>query len=537
MDFLRAAGVVSMLTFFSRVLGLVRDMVTTAFLSAFYTDALFLAWTIPNMFRKLFGEGALSAAFIPAFARVRQRESAQALREFASSVITALFLILVVIVALLLLLSWLLPDAWILPLFQGDARSMEETLLLGRILLPYMIIVCVIAQFQGILNSCGVFSIPALAPMILNFIWIAAAAAAFFFLPDGANSGDGIMSGRALVICCAILGGGFVQAALFLPSLGKRSMIPKPCFRFKDKAFREVMARMIPMALALSAVQVNILVDRMVVRMYVPGDGGVTHLFLGNRLMQFPLGLIGIALTTVVFPLLARLSSEGDRKGVRDNLSTAIRINLFLSIPAMAGLIVLAEPIVSLFFEREAFTAADTMGTSAALVGYSVGIPFLSLVMLLTRAFYVVDRWKTPLYTAASLVLLNVVLDFALVHPLGETGVALATSITTFVQAGLLFLFLRRLLGRLGGFAILSGAIRSAALTILLCLSVLWLLDILGADDGKKGLLFQIVCVALPMGAGLLVYLVPARLVCPSEFRCIADAFRGRTGDGKEKLP
>jgi putative peptidoglycan lipid II flippase len=523
MEFLKSAKVVSILTFTSRVFGLVRDIATTAVLATRQCDALFLAWTIPNLFRKLFGEGALSSAFIPAFVRVQGRGDHGRTRAFASSVITALFLVLVTLTALFFVLSFTLPEAWLRALFQEDAAKMDETMELMRILIAYMIASCIIAQFQGILNSMKEFTIPALAPILLNIIWIASVGAAVLFA--GGDSGL-----RVYVIAWGILFAGAMQVVLFLPSLGKRGLIPYPRVDWKDPDFRKVMALTAPMVLALSANQLNILVDRLVVQGYVPGDGGVTHLYVGNRLMQFPLALIGIALMTAVFPLLARLSSEGDREGMKQNLADATRINLFLSIPALVGLVVLADPIVALFFERGNFTAANTHATCRALVGYTVGLPFLSSVLLLTRAFYAMGRWKAPLYTGAALVALNVVLDFVLVVPLAEAGVAYATSITCALQALILFFLLRRVVGHMGGRILVKGALCSGLLSLLLGGAVygtlVWL-DSLGVADG---ILWRAARVGLPIAAGLVVYFVPARILCPFEFRSLVEAFRSRGG-------
>jgi len=522
MDFLRSATLVSFLTFLSRILGLIRDMATTAVLNPRYCDALFLAWTVPNLFRKLFGEGALSSAFIPAFVRVEGRGNRVQLKAFVGSVITALFLVLVSVMVLLLVLSIVLPPSWMLWLFQGDEAKMKETMAYGRILIPYMIISCIIAQFQGILNASQRFLVPALAPILLNFIWIVSVVTAAYLAADDPEQ-------RGFVISWGIIIAGTMQVLLFLPSLARRGLLPQPRLDWKDKDFRNVMAMTAPMVLALSANQLNILVDRFVVRALVAGDGGVTHLYLGNRLMQFPFALIGIALVTAVFPLLAKLSSEGDREGMKQNLSDAVRINLFLSIPAAIGLILLARPIIALFFERGNFTAADTTATSHALIGYTVGLPCLSTVMLLTRAFYSMGRWKAPLYSGAALVALNIVLDFVLVGPLDEAGVALATSITISLQVFVLIFILRRVVGSMGELAILGGALRATLSSVLLGAAVVGTSSLLDGsfhlEDDLSGRLLR---VALPILAGLIVYFLPAMLLCPFEFKSLVDAFRKR---------
>jgi len=523
MEFLKSARIVSVLTFASRVLGLIRDMATPTVLSVQHSDALFLAWTIPNLFRKLFGEGALSSAFIPIFVQVEKRSSHAQLKAFVSNVLSALFVVLFSLMALLFVLSFVLPDAWLLPLFQGDGSKMNETLALVRILMPYLVVSCIIAQFQGILNSRKEFTVPSMAPVLLNILWIAAVGAAV--LCTGPESGN-----RVYVISWGIIIAGSVQLLLFVPSLKRHDLIPRPYLDVKERDFRRVMAMTAPMVLALSANQLNVLVDRFVVRAYVPGDGGVTRLYLGLRMMQFPFALIGIALVTAVFPLLAKLSSEGDREGMKENLAFAIRINLFLSIPAMVGLLVLADPIVSLFFERGNFGAENTQATCRALVGYTIGLPFLSTVVLLTRAFYSMGRWKAPLYTGAGLVAVNVVLDFVLVGPLAEAGVALATSITVAVQMVILFFVLRSGIGHLGGRILLDGALRALFLSAVLGAAVFGVDRLLASIDGDGGLLWRVVRVVLPILAGMIVYFIPARILCSVEFKSVVDSFRRSSG-------
>ena len=306
MEFLRSAKILSILTLLSRILGLVRDMITAAVLYP-VTDALYLAWTIPNLFRKLFGEGALSSAFIPVFTRVLTRAGVNPAFMLARRVITGISLCLLCFVGLLLAATYLLPPEWIVRLFGNSPEKMDQTLSLARILLPYLIIVCVIAQCQGVLNSLQRFFIPALSPIILNIAWIVAALLAGYVL-----MGD--PSKKALIIAAGIMVGGLFQLLLFGMALKRERFPLRPSFKFKNEDFREVMAKTVPMALGVSAVQINVLVDRGVVSSLVSTDGGVTHLFLGHRLMQFPFALIGLALTTAAFPLFAKLFANGDWK-------------------------------------------------------------------------------------------------------------------------------------------------------------------------------------------------------------------------------
>ncbi len=527
MIFLKSVRTVSGLTALSRVCGLVRDIITIKVLSSFHTDALILAWTIPNLFRKLLGDGALASAFIAVFAHVRRDGSRERVHALVDNLITVLLLFLVGITLLLIIASFVIPEAWLLPLFQGDRLSMNETLALGRVLIPYMIVACILAQFQGILNSFGLFAIPAFMPVFLNLVWITAGFLSVLLLP-------GAFKERAFFLAGAIMFGAVMQLVLYVPSLKKQGMLPRPRFSLKNPDFRMVMTRMFPMALAFSATQVNILVDRFVARTFVPGDGGVTHLFLGDRLMQFPLALISIALTTTIYPLLAGLSANRDWDGVKRNLSSALRINLFLSIPAVVGLVFLAEPIVALFFEWGTFSSSDTGATGLALIGYVTGLPFLGTVILLNRAFFSMNRLKEPLVTSALLVAVNIVLDFILVFPLQEAGVAFATTITTVVQAFVLYLLLQRRLGRMEGAALIGTALRSCLLSLFMAAAVYGAVGLAGswwpASPGASGwddLVRKSLSVVLPVLAGIIVYFAPAKKLCPLEFENFLIALRG----------
>jgi putative peptidoglycan lipid II flippase len=526
MEFLRSAKILSVLTLTSRVLGLCRDMITTCVLGPLLCDALILAWTLPNVFRNLFGEGALSSAFIPVFSRVLQHAGVNPAFLLARRVITTMGLLLLVLVGVILLLTVVLPEAWLLPFFRGDRVQMEQTLRLAWILLPYLVIVCVIAQCQGVLNALKEFFLPALSPIILNAAWILAAALAGFVLFKEPQSGRS----RVYFIAAGIMMGAFFQILLFLLALRRHRFPLRPSLDTGDPDFRRVMATMLPMILGVSAVQLNVLVDRAVASSLIPGEGGVTHLFIGNRLMQFPFALIGIALTTAVFPLISRLEARGDREGMKENLAGALRINFFLSLPAAAGLALLSHPVIILFFQRGAFSMQSADATAAALLGYVVGIPFLAAVMLLARAFYALGEWRRPVIVSVCLVAVNIALDLVLVGPFAEPGVSAATSIVAVLQATMLFLLLRRKIGPLGGRDVLIGVLRSLASTLILVLAVGGALWWLGPARETDALIVKAVRVFLPLLVGLALYLLLARKINPFEWKAVVEELFRKKG-------
>jgi putative peptidoglycan lipid II flippase len=442
----------------------------------------------------------------------------------ARRVITTLGLFLMALVALFILVTLILPDQWLLPFFDGDTARMDQTLRLTWILLPYLLVVCTIAQCQGVLNSLKEFFLPALSPIVLNASWILAAVLAGFVLFQEGRS-------RVFFIAAGIMMGGLFQLLLFAYALRRKQFSLRPSLDRKDPDFQRVMRTMLPMIVGVSAVQLNVLVDRTVAFTLIPGDGGVTHLFIGNRLMQFPFALIGVALTTAVFPLLAQLSAAGDRTGMKKNLAGALRINFFLSLPAAAGLALLAHPIITLFFQRGEFTPDRTGATAMALLGYVLGIPFLTSVMLLTRAFYAMGEWRRPVGVSVCLVGVNIVLDLVLVGPFAEAGVASATSLVAVLQAATLFYLLRRRMGPLGGRDIFKGVLRTLGSTALLGVAVGLALACFGPARGEDSLLIKSFRVFLPLIVGLVLYLILARKVNPFEWSQMrAVLFRKRSG-------
>lgn len=528
MEFLRSAKLLSLLTLTSRILGLCRDMITTAVLSALHSDALYLAWTIPNLFRNLFGEGALSSAFIPAFSRVLEMEGRARAFRLARRVITCMALFLLALVAMLIGLSLVLPESWLLPFFQGNKEKLDGTMSLMRILLPYLAVVCVIAQFQGVLNSLKHFFIPALSPVLLNVAWILAAVAAGWLVFEEDTA-------RTHLIAAGIMAGGLVQIAVFVVGLRRHQFPLRPAFGFRNPDFLKVLGTSLPMVIGTSAVQLNILVDRGVASTFLP-DGGVTHLFVGNRLMQFPFALIGIALTTAVFPLLSSLSARGDREGMKKNLSGALRINFFLSVPAALGLCLLAHPIISLFFGREQFTPDRVEDTARALLGYVMGIPFLCSVMLLTRTFYALGEWRRPVTVSCILVSVNIVLDLLLVEPFAEAGISAATSISAILQSAILVCLLRRMMGPLGGKSIFKGLAGTVLSTAFLLFAVAGLLWIMGPEKTDDTLWTKTARVFIPLFGGLAVYLAVARKICPFEWSGIVEALKRRRTRSAQKI-
>jgi len=507
----------------SRVLGLVRDKATVFYFSQATADALYLAWTIPNLFRRLFGEGALSAALVPVLAETEERSGREARNRVARSVIWSLIAFLAPLTAALLAALLLLPERFGLGLFESETTG-RETLRLLRFTLPYLVLICVAGQLQAVANLAGRFFLPALAPAVGNVTWIAGAVAAGWLArrfgaaasaePDAIWVAVGILAGGALQV---------VVQALELARVGENCLKPAP---IGTREVSDVSRRMAPMLLGLAASQVNLLVDRFIAEAMVPGEGAVTQLYLGNRLMQLPLGVVGVALGTAVYPALARAAARRDFDELGRTLAAAVRTATTLCVPAILGLVALAGPIMGLLFEGGAFTAADARASGACMAAYAPTLWFQTAVLLLARADYAQGNQRRPVVVSAIAVAVNVVLDLLLVGPFGATGVAAATSIATLVNA---LLLVRG--QKLSGFSVkrelLVPGLRVVVAASTMAGVVVALRTLLSLGDA--------LVVGLGVALGLAVFFLAARLVCPRELGELLRLLRQRrtpSGDG-----
>ncbi|MHC5018533.1 MAG: murein biosynthesis integral membrane protein MurJ [Planctomycetota bacterium] len=422
----KAAGVGG-LTAASRLLGLVRDVLQAALLgSGAVADAFVIAWTLPNLARRLFGEGALTAAFLPVFTAVRERDGEPAALRLATRVLTRLLLGLGAAAGLgaTVALVAALAGHGKLALFAG----------LSAVLLPYMPIVCATALCGATGNALNKFALPALPPILLNLAWIGGLAGACWLAQPEARAfaaAGGIVAGAA--------------AGLWVTSrwLARRGMSLRPDRTPGDAAVGEVGRLLWPTLFGLAVVQLNIIADRLIAELCVPGDGGVAALYYGQRLMELPMGLIAVSIATVAFPELARLGARGERVAFAAALRRALRLVLYLAVPAAAGLAVTRGPVVELLFQRGAFDAAAATRTAGVTLYYAAAVIPATLLPVLSRAHHAWSDTRTPVRIGVLCVGLNLALNLTLVWPLGESGLAAATAICAAVQAWLLARALR----------------------------------------------------------------------------------------------
>ncbi len=431
----RAAGVVGTWTTASRVLGFVRDMVIALFMGAgMEADAFFVAFRIPNLLRRLFAEGALSAAFIPIYVETLQKQGHSEAARLARTSFTLMAIVLAVITLLGIIFSplmvWL--TAWG---FYKDAVKFALAVDLNRIMFSYIFFISLVALASGVLNSMGHFAAPAAAPMLLNLSMIASVAVFcthFHVAPWYA-------------LAWGVVVAGVLQLVLQLPFMWALGVKLRPDFHFGNPALRRMGKLFVPAALAGAVYQVNVLVGTILASLLI--SGSVSWLYYADRLVELPLGMFAIALGTAVLPSMSRQASNGDLRGLTRSVSFALRLIVFFTIPASVAFILLGEPIVACLFQRGAFTFHDTQQTNYALLCYTLGLWAFSGLKVVTQAFFSLKDTKTPLWVSIIAVVVNLGGGIILMGPMAHGGLALATSIAAAVNVIILFVILIRRLG------------------------------------------------------------------------------------------
>ncbi len=413
-------SLIATLTFGSRILGLVRECVFSHYFgTSEVLSAYRIAFMAPNLARRLFGEGALSAAMIPVLTETLQEQGEETSRRFTGT----LLVLLVVILGLLVIGVEVVIALW--RMVQDD-----PALQLATVLMPYMILICIVAVAGGVLQVRRHFATPAAVPMILNVAIVVGAVA-------GAAWAD--LDGIKLmhVICGAVLLGGVIQLLATGAALRAVSFFPIFGRRWRDPQIRKVMVLMVPMILGLSAVQINSLVDYLIAYLFIgePGHrGGPAVLGYAQYLYQLPLGVFGIALATAIFPVLSQKAAERDYGGLADVVHRGIRLCLFIAMPASVGLMFVAYPLVATLYQHGASDVAATRRIAGTLVFYSLGLVAYFAQHILVRTFYANHNSRTPARVALCMVGVNFLMNLSLVFVLQERGLALATAVCAFIQ-------------------------------------------------------------------------------------------------------
>jgi len=438
---LKSSGAMAAATLTSRVLGMVREMVYARFMGDGWVAGAFqFSFTIPSLFRRLLGEGALTAAFIPLFKEKEKTHGEIEMWRAANAVISGLIVAASVVVALVLLGLSLTLAA-----HQFDEKT-ELMLRLLRVMFPYMLLVCLAAAFMGMLNARGHFFIPAMGATMLNVVMIASV---LWLAP---KFGVGLSKGQRLpvqifALAYGVLAAGVAQAVFQLPTLWRDGFRFHWVSPWKNETVRLVVTRMVPGTIGVAAFQLNVTLVLAVAFWVNPQI--VASFNYAVRLMELPQGMFGISLATYMLPALSGLAAEKKFTEFRATLRHGVGTLIFLNLIAAILLVVLAEPIVRLLFERGAFTAASTNRATLALMCLAPGLVAFSTVNVLARAFFALGDTKTPMKISIVCLVLNLILAAALVVPLQQGGLGLANTATSICNVGLLFYALRRKLGKL----------------------------------------------------------------------------------------
>jgi putative peptidoglycan lipid II flippase len=529
----RSAGIVSLAVMASRVLGLVREMVFAYFFGAsqsFANDAFVIAFRIPNLLRDLFAEGALSSAFVPVFSDyLATRDEKEAFR-LSNLVLNALILILGVIVVIAIIFAPEIVLA-IAPGFADDREKFDLTVRLTRIMMPFILLVALAAQAMGVLNARDRFAVPALASSFFNLGSIIGGVLAAIFLTDPTftnpvraiidNPTEGIIG-----MAYGVVIGGFLQYAVQWPSLAKAGFSYRPLLSFNDPGVRRIFRLMGPAIIGGAAVQINVLVNSNFAS-NIPGSGPVSWLSYSFRLMQFPIGVFGVAIATATLPAISRNAALKEASAFRHTLASSIRLAFLLTIPSAVGLIVLGRPIVALIYERGHFTPDDTVHTANALAFYAIGLAGYSAIKILAPAFYALGDARKPMIISLLSIVTNFIMNWLLVDLLQERGLALSTSAVALLNFALLYFLMQR---RTGG---LEGRTTTIAVVKILIASAMMAAACWGASYGINQALgesfiarFINVSVSVLMGAG--VFYLAAWTLSVEELKAATQAIARR---------
>jgi putative peptidoglycan lipid II flippase len=431
MNLLRALATVSSMTLLSRILGYVRDFfIARIFGAGLATDAFFVAFRIPNLLRRLFAEGAFSQAFVPILAEVRNRESPEAARSLVDSVSTLLFLALLLTAAAGMVLAPLVVYVSA-PGFAAEPGKFALTVTMLRITFPYVVFISLVALAAGVLNTWSRFAVPAFTPVLLNVSFIAGAA----FFTDRFDP-------PVLVLAWAVSVGGLLQLMLQLPFLAKIGMLPRWRLDLQHPGVRRVLRLMAPAVFGVSVSQVSLLINTIFASFLATGS--VSWLYYADRLMEFPAGVLGAALGTILLPSLSKHHASGAAEAYSHLLDWGLRVTLLLALPAAAALAVLALPLIAALFHYGQFSAQDAWMTRDALVAYSLGLVGMILVKILAPGFYARQNVVTPVKIGLLTLAATQAMNFAFVGPFKHAGLALAIGLGACLNALLLYLMLKK---------------------------------------------------------------------------------------------
>lgn len=517
----RTAAAAGAATMASRLLALVRDQILASMFGAGNAmDAFNVAFRIPNLVRDLFAEGAMSAAFVPAFLRQLATGGRESAWRLGSNVINALLIVTGVVVVLGVLFATPLVGAFAADYARVPGK-LELTVSLTRLMLPFLTLVAVAAALMGMLNSLQHFFVPALAPAMFN---IATIVCALTLVPVVERAGWPAITAVAI----GTLVGGLAQVSMQWPALRRLGFRYETYLDWKADGLHRMLLMMGPGTIGLAATQVNIFVATVLAT--GEGTGAVSWLNYAFRLINLPAGLFGVSIATATLPAVSRHAARNDTSAVRGTLADGLSLMMVLNVPATIGLTVLASPIIRVLFERRAFLPSDTAATAAALQFYAIGLVGYSIVRIASPAFYALGDSRTPVAISVAAVVVNAVMNLALVRVLGYRGLALGTSIAALFNAGALLWVLHRRLDGLEGRRVTGVFVRILVASIVMGAAA-WAMDqMLPAIFPGAAAVTQTARLLVTIGSAIAVLAVSAYVLNIREVRQVV-ALAARRGD------
>lgn len=430
----KAAGVVGISTMASRIVGYLRDMVVAAFFGAgLASDAFFVAFRIPNLLRRLIGEGSLTVSFVPVFTEYLQKKSKKEALELANTAFTLLSIILVIVSVLGVLLSPLIVML-IAPGFVADNDQFALAVFLNRLMFPYIFFMSLVALCMGILNSFRHFAAPALSPVILNISMIIAVLTLHNFFAE-----------PIIALAIGVMIGGILQLAMQWPFLVKYGLKIRYKFNLHHPGIKQITLLMGPAILGAAVGTINVFVGTILASLLPKGS--VSYLYYADRIMELPLGVFAIAIGTATLPSLSQHASEGNMNELKSTMSFSLRLMLFVTVPSMVALMALNLPIISVLFQRGAFDVNAARLTAQALFCYALGLWAFSVLRVVTAAFYSLQDSKWPMKAAVITLLVNLAASISLMFPLQHNGLALANSLAAIINVIVLSVVLKKKIG------------------------------------------------------------------------------------------
>ncbi len=428
---LRSTTLVSSMTMLSRVLGFVRDIIIAhLFGASAAVDAFLVAFKIPNFMRRLFAEGAFSQAFVPILSEYQETKTPAEEKLFLSHIAGNLFSVLFLVTAIAVVATPIIVMIFA-PGFLHDPTRYQLASYMLRITFPYLLFISMTAMAGAVLNTYDSFGVPAFTPVLLNVCLIVAA---LYFSPYFKQPVEALAWGVFIA--------GIVQLLFQLPFLYQKGLLVRPRINWRDKGVGRVLKLMLPALFGVSVAQINLLMDTLFAS-FLP-VGSVSWLYFSDRLMNFPLGVFGVGIATVILPHLSRKAADKDDHAYSASLDWGIRLILLISIPAAIGLLILAGPLIATLFKNGQFSSHDVLMARKSLMAFALGVPAFMLIKIFASGFYARQDIKTPVKVGVIALVTNMLLNLILIKPFAHMGLALATTIAAYVNAGCLFYLLNR---------------------------------------------------------------------------------------------